>query len=158
MAIDVETGFQTDIQVEWLMDDKCQKFNVGTALINRVNQFQRSLTDIPTGEEFNTASNSKQEQVDNNPAKVKIYFTLYSHLKFNTTKYDIMVYNYLRHHNVYLEPDHFKWNDTVSPGIVIDLHPDLIHTEDYKTEIAKSVLKFSTLDSKIVHQWKEKPI
>eukprot|EP00957_Ditylum_brightwellii_P190107 14472278-Ditylum_brightwellii.AAC.1 len=40
MAIDAETGFQTDIQVEWLMNDKFQKFNIWVALVNIVNYFQ----------------------------------------------------------------------------------------------------------------------
>eukprot|EP00957_Ditylum_brightwellii_P012050 909868-Ditylum_brightwellii.AAC.1 len=65
IAMDKETGFQTDVQIEWTMTDDCKKINIWAALIailgeiqtvnnrtyvksNVTNHIWKDLSDIPT--------------------------------------------------------------------------------------------------------------
>eukprot|EP00957_Ditylum_brightwellii_P061095 4636217-Ditylum_brightwellii.AAC.1 len=99
-----------DIQVDWVMSDRCEQLNICMALVNLDNHLQSvdnriymksgvnsniwwATNNISTGEEFSTSLDIKQEQ-------------------FNTIKHDNMVYSYLKHHKAYFRPDHFKHNAT----------------------------------------------
>eukprot|EP00957_Ditylum_brightwellii_P069517 5278935-Ditylum_brightwellii.AAC.1 len=127
------------MQLEWMMTEGCKKFNIRAALVNILgknrmvdtrmyikssitNSMWREITDIPTGEEFSNAFNVQQEHMGNCPPKVRMYLTIFSHLKLNTIKFDNTVYNHLCHHDVYLCLDHFKQNNMVSLGFVVDIH------------------------------------
>eukprot|EP00957_Ditylum_brightwellii_P211515 15366266-Ditylum_brightwellii.AAC.1 len=66
-----------------------------------------------------------------------------------------MVYNHIRHHNIYLRPDHFKQNNTFSPGCVVNVHPGLVQIENYEKKIGSSVATQSSPENDIVKQWLE---
>eukprot|EP00957_Ditylum_brightwellii_P084648 6436674-Ditylum_brightwellii.AAC.1 len=89
IAVDDETTFHTDVQVEWNMMDDCKQFNIRAALLNIMNKIQmvdnrtfvkssvmnhiwKELTDIPTREAFNKAFDVQRDQMGNKPSKVRM--------------------------------------------------------------------------------------
>eukprot|EP00957_Ditylum_brightwellii_P076379 5805259-Ditylum_brightwellii.AAC.1 len=78
MAIDTESGFQINVQIEWVMADRCTWFNLCAALVIVLEKMQgvnpslymeskisntmwKKPTNIPTGNNFSTAFDTKQE-------------------------------------------------------------------------------------------------
>eukprot|EP00957_Ditylum_brightwellii_P206576 15349064-Ditylum_brightwellii.AAC.1 len=90
------------------------------------NTVWKTSDEITTENAFTNAFDTKQEMMGNGPTKVRVYFRVVSTLCLNSIKYDNVVYNHIRHNNVYIRSDHFKQNNTVSPGIITELHPTLI--------------------------------
>eukprot|EP00957_Ditylum_brightwellii_P103681 7899297-Ditylum_brightwellii.AAC.1 len=88
MAVDTKSRYQTDVQVKWNMKSGYIRFNIRAALItvleriqqvdpsvyvrsNITNTLWKNTMDIPTGNEFSTAFDRRQETLGNNPTKVK---------------------------------------------------------------------------------------
>eukprot|EP00957_Ditylum_brightwellii_P060098 4563989-Ditylum_brightwellii.AAC.1 len=151
ISLDKEVGYKTNIKVMWKLKHGATKFDLCNALIilmKKIQQvddkayFQSSITNnvhkqpgnIPTGETFNKEFAMKQDYIRNDPPLVTAFVTILSNLKVNTISFDNTVFNYIKHHDVYICPDHFSWNNIVSPGMVFGVHLTLVHIKDYKTE------------------------
>eukprot|EP00957_Ditylum_brightwellii_P091042 6931355-Ditylum_brightwellii.AAC.1 len=85
--------------------------------------------------------------------KVKVYVTLYSTLRLNTIKFNNTVHIYLKSNNVYIMPDHFKCNNVVSLGIIMEVHLMLVHHEDYYTEVGGYLALYKIPDNDIATEW-----
>eukprot|EP00957_Ditylum_brightwellii_P114286 8713519-Ditylum_brightwellii.AAC.1 len=86
--------------------------------------------DILKDAEFTKELNVKHKSFKKGPVCVHTYITIISKIRLNTIKFDTTVLAYLHTHKAFIYSDRFLRNDVSSPGLLIELHPDLVRYDD----------------------------
>eukprot|EP00957_Ditylum_brightwellii_P034798 2637172-Ditylum_brightwellii.AAC.1 len=113
----------------------------------------KTKTNIPKGAAFTTAFDIKQETPLCGPSCIRVFITLLSKLRLNTIKFDNEVFAYLKKHSVYINPDMFKCNDVISPGIITTVHRTLVCKDDLLARMRTQLQLCQVPDTKVCNQW-----
>eukprot|EP00957_Ditylum_brightwellii_P022663 1709027-Ditylum_brightwellii.AAC.1 len=108
---------------------------------------------IPTRAPFTKALGFKQVSNGHGPTQVTAVMAIISTLQLNTIKFYGEVWNYLKKQTVYIHPDRFLRNKVVSPGTIVDIHPDLVRKNDLEAELKKKLAQQPISNTNVCAKW-----